>query len=189
MRRVTRNKKSCISIVSKSRIVHYLMICWSPLCRDQLWGRTSICRSCTARSRAMCFVSCCVSDAGNTANWLSYIVLPDHPDLIKLVVWVTKPSKVNLLINQDYSLDLYKKYLIFRKFFLYKGSQYNNMYMFILASQICIHNKEVLFSVLIYYSMAVMEISSKFVELFLFFRFGHFILHTSYLVRNGSMTW
>ena len=58
------------------------------------WGRTSICKNCTGRSRAMLCVFCFVSVAGNTVSWIKLSGCLIHPDPTRPVVLVTELSMV-----------------------------------------------------------------------------------------------
>jgi len=49
----------------------------------------------------MFWASLCVFVLGNTDNYQSFTVLLTHPDLTKLVVWDTKPSKVTLFTELE----------------------------------------------------------------------------------------
>merc|ERR1712126_763320 len=65
------------------------------------WVRTNTYKNCTRKNKAICCVSCSVSDAGNFVILLQSIVLRDPPVPTKRDDWATEQNKVTSSTEYD----------------------------------------------------------------------------------------
>merc|ERR1711962_1847543 len=71
----------------------------------QRWVRTNTSKNSTRRSRVICFVSCSVSDVGNSAILLPSIVLHDPLVQTKQEDWGTEQNKGTSSTEFDYDVE------------------------------------------------------------------------------------